>query len=338
MPVSQDAVASGLARVAAAVLEVLPGLTQEIWALITDSVPELRGDDLVEKLLDASVEENLATLLHVYENQLLPDEARAPTAAVAYARRLAQRGVAPASLIRAYRVGHGKFLSCCLEQLGPLIPDTELRAAVTERLVQSSFQYIDEVSEELLTVHQQERDRWLLTRTAARASRVRNLLSGALPDPTRATEEVLGYRLGQRHLGAIAWIVGTVDGSEGLELLDRLGAAGSRTVGGHARHLFIPRDESMAWLWLPLGSGPDAGIPDPAAAFRQADNKIRVAVGEPAFGTGGSTHPRAGHPHPTTRPGRRPREAGDDLRGGRRARPDLFGHRNRATLGLGTAR
>ena len=64
MPVSEDAVASGLARVGAAELELLPRLTHEIRVLIMESIPELRGDDLVEKLLDASVEENIATLMH----------------------------------------------------------------------------------------------------------------------------------------------------------------------------------------------------------------------------------------------------------------------------------
>ena len=69
-------------------------LTHDIWQLLTSDIPELRGDDIVEKLLDASVQENVATLLHMFEHGLVPEDIQAPAAAVEYARRLAQRGVA----------------------------------------------------------------------------------------------------------------------------------------------------------------------------------------------------------------------------------------------------
>ena len=86
-------VAAELSAVAATVAGQVPELSSEIWALLTQDIPELRGDQIVEKLLDASIEENVATLLHVFEHGLVPDEMRAPPAAVEYARRLAQRGV-----------------------------------------------------------------------------------------------------------------------------------------------------------------------------------------------------------------------------------------------------
>jgi hypothetical protein len=79
----------------------VPELSSEIWALLTQDIPELRGDQIVEKLLDASIEENVATLLHVFEHGLVPDEIRAPPAAVEYARRLAQRGVSTIALVRS---------------------------------------------------------------------------------------------------------------------------------------------------------------------------------------------------------------------------------------------
>jgi DNA-binding PucR family transcriptional regulator len=295
MAVQDEAVASELATVAAAVHGRLPELTHEIWVLIMQGIPELRGDPRVEDLLDASVEENVETLLHVLQHQLPANEARAPTAAVAYARRLAQRGVPPVSLIRAYRVGHGRFLTFCLHQLAHQTTDPEVTVAVTEKMVTTSFQYIDEVSEEVLTVYQQERDRWLLTRAAARAGRVRDLLNGESAKPIRATEDALAYRLEQRHLGAVAWVVGSIRGSEGLQLLDHLGAEAARAVGDHARHLFIPRDESTAWLWLPLGSAPTNRLARVTGAFSLVDDRIRVAVGEPGFGVDGfrDTHSQA---------------------------------------------
>jgi len=123
------AVAAELSAVAATVAGHVPELSSEIWALLTQDIPELRGDQIVEKLLDASIEENVATLLHVFEHGLVPDEIRAPPAAVEYARRLAQRGVSTIALIRSYRVGHGRFLSRCIEQLASRTTDAALNAA-----------------------------------------------------------------------------------------------------------------------------------------------------------------------------------------------------------------
>lgn len=53
-------------------------LTHDIWQVLTGDIPELRGDDIVEKLLDASVQENVATLLHMFEHGLVPDNIQAP--------------------------------------------------------------------------------------------------------------------------------------------------------------------------------------------------------------------------------------------------------------------
>jgi DNA-binding PucR family transcriptional regulator len=287
-------VAAELSAVAATVAGHLPELSSEIWALLTQDIAELRGDQVIEKLLDASIEENVATLLHVFEHGLVPDEIRAPPAAVEYARRLAQRGVSTIALVRAYRVGHGRFLSRCVEQLASRTTDAALNAAVTLRLVDVSFRYIDRVSEELILVYQQERDRWLLTQTAVRAGRVRELLRGG-PVDVATIESALGYRLRRHHLGVIAWVVGDVHGSEGLTRLDRLGARAARALSARSRYLFVPRDESLAWLWIPLGADTRVSEELLTTAFEDSDGMVRVAVGAPGYGLDGfrQTHIQA---------------------------------------------
>ena len=69
-----------------------------------------------------------------------------------------------------------------------------------------------------------------------------------------ATESALGYRLRRHHLGVIAWVVGAVQGSDGLTSLDRLGASAARALNGRGSDLFVPRDEALAWIWIPLGA------------------------------------------------------------------------------------
>ncbi|HYU03473.1 MAG TPA: helix-turn-helix domain-containing protein [Jatrophihabitantaceae bacterium] len=282
---SFDAVDRELSAVGAAAGARLVELTQDIWGLLTDDIPELRGEKLVEKLLDASVEENVATLLHVFEHGTTPDEVDPPAAAVEYAKRLAQRGVPIVALIRAYRVGHGRFLGRCVEEIAARAMPAELSTAVTARLVEVSFRYIDRVSEQLITIYQRERDRWLLTQTAVRAARVRALLASE-PVDIDAAESSLGYRLQQHHLGVIAWVIGDTHGSDGLARLERLASWAGRALGDR-RPLFVPRDEALAWIWLPLGKDATrvrALLPD---AFDNGDLSARVAVGEPGYGVDG---------------------------------------------------
>ena len=78
MVTSLDAVDRELSAIGAAAGAELFELTQEIWKLLTHDIPELRGDELVGRLLDASIEENVSTLLHVFEHGTPADQADAP--------------------------------------------------------------------------------------------------------------------------------------------------------------------------------------------------------------------------------------------------------------------
>jgi GGDEF-like domain/PucR C-terminal helix-turn-helix domain len=289
-----DAAERELSAVGVAAGRHLLDLSHDIWLLLTSDIPELRGEDIVGKLLKASVQENVATLLHVFEHGLVPDDLQAPAAAVEYARRLAQRGVPIVALVRAYRVGHGRFLSWCLDELAGRSPDADLAAAVTSRMIDRSFRYIDRVSEQVITAYQQERDRWLLTQTAVRAARVRAMLGEEAVD-VEATESALGYRLHQHHLGVVAWVTDTVHGSDGLMRLDRLASAAARAFGGQGRPLFVPRDESLAWIWIPVGGNGSVSVDLLSKAFDNGDTSTRMAVGEPAYGVDGfrQTHRQA---------------------------------------------
>src|SRR4051812_15229013 len=191
-----------LASVARAVklrrVEVSAGLQERL----IDAVPEFRGDVLVVELLLSAVESNVTTLLHVLEHGIELDSVEPPPAALEYARTLAQRGVSVHASVRGYRVGHGGVLDVCLDEGARQISDPALHAAVTKRLLDVSFRYIDGVSEHVISTYQQERERWLLVRSAARAGRVRHLLDAGEPDVAGA-EASVGYRLRGRHLGLV---------------------------------------------------------------------------------------------------------------------------------------
>src|SRR4051794_13624922 len=169
-------VEGALASIARAVklrrVEVSAGLQERL----IEAVPEFRGDALVVELLLSAVESNVTTLLHVLEHGIEPESVEPPPAAREYARTLAQRGVSVHAVVRGYRVGHGGFVNTCLDEVARQGAEPALLAAVTQRLLTVSFRYIDDISEHVISTYQQERERWLLMRSAARAGRVRQLL------------------------------------------------------------------------------------------------------------------------------------------------------------------
>src|SRR6202007_3374087 len=76
-----------------------------IHRALEEQIPELRGDAALVELLGTSVEGNVDTLLHALRYDIAVERVEAPTAALEYARRLAQHGVPVNALVRAYRLG-----------------------------------------------------------------------------------------------------------------------------------------------------------------------------------------------------------------------------------------
>lgn len=283
-----------LAAVATEVNVRLVAVSEDVRAQVIETIPELRGDDVVVKLLAASVEGNVTTLLHLLETGIVPEEVDAPAAALEYARRLAQRDVPLQALVRAYRVGHGRFLATFLDEVGRLIPDREVGLAVARRLLELSFRYIDRVSERVIVVYQEQRDRWLLTQMAARAGRVKELLDGGGTDVDGA-EATVGYRLRQGHLGLVSWVPEPTHGGEGLGRLDRLTSALAEGLGCRSRPLFVPCDQAVAWSWLPLDGRAGVTWEVLGKVLAEHDRSARIAVGDVARGLEGfrQTHRQA---------------------------------------------
>lgn len=283
-----------LSDVCAAVGSRQVELTQEIWRRITASMPELRDDYTLEKLLGSSVAENVTTVLHALEHGTAIDNVDAPAAAHEYARRLAQREISIIALARTYRIGHGHFLATCLEEVAARSYDGAVTAAVISRIVALSFDYIDRVVEQVITTYQRERDQWLLARAAGHAARVRALLDDNAADVDVA-ESALGYRLRRMHLGVVAWLSGEPGGVHGLTRLERVTAQAARALEVRGRPLFVPRDEALAWIWLPLASDAEISREMLEVAFDDGIGSVRVAVGEPAVGLDGfrQTHDQA---------------------------------------------
>lgn len=290
----RHAIDTQLAAVASAVGLRLAEVSGDVGQHLRAEIPQLRGDELLLNLLASSVEGNVETLLHVWAHNMALENTEGPAAAFEYARRLAQRDIPIQALVRAYRVGHGRFLQWCLDERADTLADVGLADAVTRRMLEVSFGYIDRVSERVISAYQQERDRWLLTQTAVRAGRVRSLLAGQRASGD-STDLAPGYGLRQNHVGLVSWVPEPTQRGEGLARLDRLSIAIGERLGCATRPLFVPCDESLAWSWLPMGSGKefDGGVLEEAVL--DTDPTAWIAVGEPGYGIEGfrRTHHQA---------------------------------------------
>jgi hypothetical protein len=288
-------VADLVAEVAMAVSRRAAEVSEDVYKLILREIPQLDDDKPLVALLASSVDSNVATCLQIMLHRIDLAAVRAPASAAEYARRLAQRGTPLTMLLRAYRLGHARFSDWLLTELALL---TELKgragdAATITATVQSMARlvagYIDRISEEMVTAYTQEREDWLRNRSAARAARIRDLLSGAWIDVS-ATEATLGYRLRQYHVAVVCWADDAASaGDESIRLKRAIGRVAAQTgFGGDP--VFLSRDGSSAWAWLPLG------IRDRFdGAASDADAGIHFAFGDAAKGIAGFrlTHQQA---------------------------------------------
>jgi hypothetical protein len=148
--------AESAAEVSAALAPRADEISADIYALIVREIPRLHTDNRVMALLEASIGENVATLLHAIQHGIDLEQVHAPTAALEYARRLAQRGVHVAALLRAYRVGSARFEDWCLRELGRQTDNAAVISAAGLRIAGSTAAYIDTVSEEVLSAYESE--------------------------------------------------------------------------------------------------------------------------------------------------------------------------------------
>jgi PucR-like helix-turn-helix protein/diguanylate cyclase with GGDEF domain len=273
-----------LADVAAAVSRRAAAVSEDVYEVILREIPELRDDKPVLALLASSVHSNVGTCLQVMQHQIDLSAVQAPVAALEYARRRAQRGTPLTALLRAYRLGHARFSDWVLKELAQQANDVQMITAATLSMSRIVAGYVDQTSEEIVAAYTRERENWLRNRSAARAARIRDLLSGERINVS-ATEATLGYRLRQYHVGVVCW---AGDATAAVDNITRLEHAISQVAGKAAcsgEPVFLPRDESSAWAWLPLGIRDtfDAA----GASTSGVDGDIHFAFGDAAKGTTG---------------------------------------------------
>ena len=167
----------GIAELAARLGDRLPEVVAAISTSLRDDIPELR-DEAQIPLLDASIEGNVTTALYALGHDTPVECVRAPTAALEQARRIAQQGLPVNVLVRIYRLGQRSFTHLAFDELQRIDIAPQARVTIVERITETLFAYVDWMSQQVVEVYEEERERWLETRNSLRALRVREVLAG----------------------------------------------------------------------------------------------------------------------------------------------------------------
>ncbi|WP_406024216.1 helix-turn-helix domain-containing protein [Nocardioides sp. NBC_00850] len=276
-----------VATVASALNDRLGELTCLIRDVLASRIVELQGDAAIIDLLESSVAGNVENILHSLRHWIPVEKIEPPSAAFEYARRLAQRGVPVNALVRAYRLGQQHLLKEAYAECLRRHSAPDVQAAVYQRIVTVTFDYIDWISQRVVTVYETEHERWLTERNTARFGRIQDLISGATDD-VDASESIIGHRLRVRHLGVVLWVHETGAQQDQLTRFNRAVSAVAEEFGSGSP-LVVSRDRASAWAWIPV---PDGFSPDPVVIRPLLDHAAgpplpMIAFGRPHAGLAG---------------------------------------------------
>ena len=291
MDMDYPAVAELVANVATAVGRRAAAVSEDVYKAILGEIPQLDDDKPLRALLASSIDSNVDACLQIMRHRIDLAAVRAPAVAVEYARRLAQRGTPLTALLRAYRLGHAHFSDWLLTELAEHTGDAEMIIATTLSLSRILAAYTDQTSEEMVAAYTQERENWLRIPNAPRTARIRDLLSGERVSVS-TTEAALGYRLRQYHVGLVCWAADATAAAGSATRLEHTISHLAGKIAGSGEPVFLPRDESSAWAWLPLGI---RNRFDAAEAAAGMDSDLHFAFGDAARGVAGFrlTHQQA---------------------------------------------
>jgi DNA-binding PucR family transcriptional regulator len=205
------------------------------------------------------------TLLHALRYDIAVERVEAPTAALEYARRLAQHGVPVNALVRAYRLGQRRMNEMVFAELRTIeIPDP-LRVEILEAITGTMFEYIDWMSQQVVAVYEDERERWLENQNNLRGVRVREILAATKTIDVDATSTSIRYPLRWHHVGLVMWHRDQGSEADELPRLQRFLRELGEAIGVGAAPLFVAADRSCAYGWLPYR----AAVTDAVAKARE---------------------------------------------------------------------
>ena len=265
----------------------LAELSSGIQSLLEEQIPELRGDARVMELLGSSVEGNVDTVLHALRYDIAVERVESPTAALEYARRLAQHGVPVNALVRAYRLGQRQMNEIIFAEVRAIDIPESVRYTVVEAITRTLFEYIDWISQQVVAVYEDERERWLENQNSLRGLRVREVLAANKAVDADALSTSIRYPLRWHHLAVIMWCPDEGTGGDALASLQRFIRELAQAAGAEANPLFVAADGLCGYGWLPFRAEPSDAVAAVCAYAQKRGDGPSLAIGTMAPGVEG---------------------------------------------------
>lgn len=285
-PTGEPTVTAAAALISQRLDARLDETTRAIQDLLAVESPELAGDAPLLALLRETVVANVETYFSAIRRNIPVAEVEAPTIALEHARRLAQRGLPLNALVRGYRLGHSVALKLVIDEIRAAELEPQLSMDLFEQMSITSFGYIDQMSQRVVTVYQAERERWLENRNVVRALRVREILAGTDVD-VDATTTAIRYPLRREHVAVIVWHPGS-DNRDKPAATEHFINELAESMAIQEAPLFIPVDDVTGWAWFPMSAAVAA---DAVARIRACAEAVAgqpwIAIGNPLPGVDG---------------------------------------------------
>jgi hypothetical protein len=257
----------------------------ELFGVLGREVSELVDDPRLTGLLEASVTENIVSVVNYLKGGTSIDDLDASSAALAHARTLAQRDIPLSALFRAYRLGHAMFIQVGLDVIGKSNPAHQIE--LTQILIARSADFIDKVCEQVGRAYEAERDQWVGDRGGIRQHWVAEVLSGRSVDLHEA-ESALGYRLAATHVGVQLWAPVDLSSVDARAAFKEARRQLSTLLSPIGPPLLVPRDEREMHAWFPVRAGFDLPVDEIATALQKSRGlDVQVAIGRPEPGADG---------------------------------------------------
>jgi hypothetical protein len=275
--ITEELVAEAARRIEAR----LPSLVPEMTDHFVEVIPEFRHDDAIRRLMVASTTSNLEVIVTLLAHKIPEESITVPPAAAEYARRFAQHGLSLEALLRAYRIGHSRFVRWGIAALAELAAGPDDLAAAADHMVLRTDLYIDRVAESLIGIYESERRRWDSRTDAARIAQLRIVLDNESLS-TQSAQDLIGVSLDAWHVAAVGWVEDeAVDAAVGLQATRRVLA---ECLGRSVETVMVDDVTLWAWVSSPARTAVDLGT---LRARLAGVNPIRVTIGSPAYGLAG---------------------------------------------------
>jgi len=239
----------------------------------------LRGDARVTELLGASVEGNVGLMLNALRYHIPVERVEPPTAALEYARRLAQHGVPVNALVRAYRLGQRQMNEIVFAEVRAIDIAESVRYTVVQAITRTLFEYIDWISQQVVAVYEDERERWLENQNSLRAVRVREVLAANKAVDADASSTSIRYPLRWHHLAVIVWCPDEDAEGDELASLQRFVRELAQAAGADANPLFVAADRRCGYGWVPFRAEPSNAVASVCAHAQKRRDGPSLAIG-----------------------------------------------------------